>query len=166
MSTYRVHGSWTSVYLQRASEIVREHIISCESYHYYKSRVSKWTPLSNKQTSELYCHYYQWFIKLPYIITRATLPRYAVAQCGCMDEEYQCSRKVRFRLYYQWLFLQVPLSLTPPLRVLEVHINDIMGITIHITESNIHISYTKNHDSTLMLSSCLVHFHNFSFWCY
>ena len=22
-----------------------------------------------------------------------TLPRFAVGQCGCMDEEYQCSRK-------------------------------------------------------------------------
>ena len=29
-----------------------------------------------------------------------TLPRFAVAQCGCMDEEYQCSRKLRFQQYY------------------------------------------------------------------
>ena len=41
-----------------------------------------------------------------------TLPRFAVTQCGCMDEEYQV-------------------------------------ITIHITESKIHISYSENHDSTL-----------------
>ena len=32
----------------------------------------------------------------------------------------------------------------PPLQVLEVHINDIRGITIHI-------SYSENHDLTLML---------------
>ena len=35
------------------------------------------------------------------------------------------------------------------LRVLEVHINGIRGITIHITEYKIHISYSGNHDSTL-----------------
>ena len=28
------------------------------------------------------------------------LPRFAVTQCGCMDEEYQCSRKLRFQHYY------------------------------------------------------------------
>ena len=38
-----------------------------------------------------------------------------------------------------------------PLRMLEVHINGIRGITIHIIESKIHISYFENHDSTLML---------------
>ena len=37
----------------------------------------------------------------------------------------------------------------PPLRVLEVHINCIRGITIHITETKIHISYSGNHDSIL-----------------
>jgi len=41
-----------------------------------------------------------------------TLPPFAVAQCGCMYEEYQCSRKLRFRHYYLWLFLQVALSET------------------------------------------------------
>ena len=30
-----------------------------------------------------------------------------------------------------------------------VHTNDIRGITIHITESKIHISYSKNHGLTL-----------------
>ena len=64
-----------------------------------------------------------------------TLPRFAVAQCGCIDEEYQCSRKLRFLHSYP--------------EVLEVHINGIRGITIHITESKIHISYSENHDSTL-----------------
>ena len=60
------------------------------------------------------------------------LPRFAVAQCGCMDEKSQCSRKLRFQHYYLWLFLQVALPHTPPSRVLEVPINDIRGITIHI----------------------------------
>jgi hypothetical protein len=50
-----------------------------------------------------------------------------------------------------WLLLQVALSHTPPLQVLEVHINSIMGISIHIIESKIHISYSENHDSTLFL---------------
>ena len=46
--------------------------------------------------------------------------------------------------------------LTPPLWVLELHINGIIGISIHITESKIHISYSENHDSTLML---VFHYH-------
>ena len=75
-----------------------------------------------------------------------TLPRFAVGQCGCMDEEYQCSRKLRLQHYYLWLLLQAALSHAPPLRV---HINGIRGISIHITESNIHISYSENHGSTL-----------------
>ena len=78
-----------------------------------------------------------------------TLPCFAVTQCGCTDEEYQCSWELRFRHYYLWLFLQVAFSHTPPLRVLEVHINVIKGITIHNIESNIHISYSENHESTL-----------------
>jgi hypothetical protein len=41
---------------------------------------------------------------------------------------------------------------SPPLRELEVHINGIRGITIHIIESKIHISYSENHDSTLFFS--------------
>ena len=73
-----------------------------------------------------------------------------MGQCCCMDEEYQCSRKLRFQHYYVWLFLQVALLQTPPLRVLEVHINGIRGVTIHITESNIHISYSENNHSTLV----------------
>ena len=67
-----------------------------------------------------------------------TLPCFAVTQCGCMDEKYQCSQKLWFRHYYLWLSLQV----------LEVHIKGIRGITIHITESKIHISYSENHDLT------------------
>jgi hypothetical protein len=51
--------------------------------------------------------------------------------------------------YYLWLFLQVALSHIPPLRVLEVHLNGIRGITIHITVPKIHISYSENNDSTL-----------------
>ena len=78
-----------------------------------------------------------------------TLPRFAVGQRGCKNEEYQHSRKLRFRQYYLWLLLQVALSHTPPLRVLELHINGIMGVTMHITESKILISYSENHDSTL-----------------
>jgi hypothetical protein len=35
--------------------------------------------------------------------------------------------------------------------VLDVHINGISSITIHITESRIHIGYSENHDWTLML---------------
>ena len=49
-------------------------------------------------------------------------------------------------------FYRSPFTSTP-LRVLEVHINGIGGISIHITESKIHIRYLGNHDSTLMLSS-------------
>ena len=90
-----------------------------------------------------------------------TLPHFAMAQCSCMDEEYQCSWKLRFWHYYLWLFLQVALSHTPLLRVLELHINGIRGISIHITESKIHISYLKNHDSTLMLSSIIFTCHSF-----
>ena len=32
-----------------------------------------------------------------------------------------------------------------------MHLNDIRGITIHITEPKIPISYSKNHDSTILL---------------
>jgi hypothetical protein len=46
-------------------------------------------------------------------------------------------------------FIKVALSHTPPLRVLEVHINGITGMTIHYTESKIHISYSENYDLTL-----------------
>ena len=45
----------------------------------------------------------------------------------------QCSRKLWFRHYYQWIFLQVAL----PLWVLEVHIYGITDVTIHITEYKI-----------------------------
>ena len=69
-----------------------------------------------------------------------------MAQCGCV------SRKLRFRHYYQILFLQVALFHIPPLRVLEVQINGIRGITIYITESKIHISYSGNHVSTLFFN--------------
>ena len=78
-----------------------------------------------------------------------------------MDEEYQCSWKLRFRHYYLSLFLQVALSHNPPLRVLEVHINGIIDISIHIIESKIHISYFENHDSTLTLSYIIFTCHPF-----
>ena len=45
----------------------------------------------------------------------------------------QCSRELRFWYYYQWIFLQIAL----PLWVLEVHMDSITGVTIHITESKI-----------------------------
>ena len=48
-----------------------------------------------------------------------------------MDEEYQCSRKLRFRHYYLWLFLQVAFYHPPLLRVLEVHTYGIRGISIY-----------------------------------
>ena len=48
-----------------------------------------------------------------------------------------------------------------PLRVLEVHINGVRGISILIIESKIHISYLKNRDSTLMLSSIIFTCHPF-----
>ena len=92
-------------------------------------------------------HTFQRFIFI-YKNTR-WLPRFAVTQCGCMDEELQCSRKLRFWPYYLWLFLQVALSHIPLLRVLEVHLNDIRGIITHITEHKIHINYSENHDSSL-----------------
>ena len=83
------------------------------------------------------------------------LPRFCLAQYGWMNEKFLLSRKLWFKHYYQWLFFTgCPfLSLSPPLLwVLEVHLNGIRGsITIHITESKIHISYFENHDSTLML---------------
>ena len=37
----------------------------------------------------------------------------------------------------------------------------LQGISIHITESKIHNSYLKNHDSTLMLSSVIFTYHPF-----
>ena len=49
----------------------------------------------------------------------------------------------------------------PPLRVLKVHLNDIMCISIHITESEIHVSCLKHHDSTLMFSSIIFTCHPF-----
>ena len=61
-----------------------------------------------------------------------------------MNEKSLCSRKLWFRHYYHCR------PFPPPhLRVLEVHINGIKSITIHITESNIHISYSENHELTL-----------------
>ena len=54
-------------------------------------------------------------------------------------------------------------SYLPPallLRVLWLHINGIMGIYIHITESKTRISYLKHHDSTLMLSSIIFTCHS------
>ena len=51
--------------------------------------------------------------------------------------------------YYLWLFLHVALSHIPTLRVLQVHLNGIRSINIHITEAKIHISFSEIHDSTL-----------------
>jgi hypothetical protein len=45
--------------------------------------------------------------------------------------------------------------------VLQVHINGIRGISIHITEFKIHISYSENLDSTRMLSSIIFTCHAF-----
>ena len=45
--------------------------------------------------------------------------------------------------------------LPPTIRVLEVNISGIIGISILITESKIHISYLKHHDWTLILSSII-----------
>ena len=42
-----------------------------------------------------------------------------------------------------------------------MHIIDIRGITIHITQFKIHISYLRNHDSALMLSSIVFTCHPF-----
>jgi len=42
-----------------------------------------------------------------------------------------------------------------------MHINGIRGISIHITESKIHISYLRNHDSTLKLFSIIFTCHPF-----
>ena len=41
------------------------------------------------------------------------MARFAVAQSGCLDEKSQCSQKLRFRHYYQWLLLQIVLHNTP-----------------------------------------------------
>ena len=57
-----------------------------------------------------------------------------------MDEKTLCFWKPCFWHYNQCC----PSPLHPPLQVLEVHINDIKGITIHI-------SYSENHDWILML---------------
>ena len=51
----------------------------------------------------------------------------------------QSSRKLYFRHYYQWLFLQVALSHLPPLRVLEVRITA-SGVKIFISPSRKFIS--------------------------
>jgi hypothetical protein len=83
-----------------------------------------------------------------------TLPRFTVTQCSWLDEKYQCSQKLQFRQYYLWLFLQVPLSHIPSVQVLEVHLNSIRGITIHITEPKIHVSNSENHDSILFVFVC------------
>ena len=61
-------------------------------------------------------------------------------------------------LWYQWY---ITLSHAPHLRVLEVHIIGISGISIVINESKIHISYLRNHDSTLMLSYIIFICHPF-----
>ena len=58
-------------------------------------------------------------------------------------------------------FYRLPFTTPLPLRVLEVHINDIRGIYFHITESKIHISYLRNHDLTLILSSIIFTCHPF-----
>ena len=50
------------------------------------------------------------------------------------------------------IILQVNLFHTPLLRVLELHIKSIRGISIHITEPKIHISCSENHDSTLFFN--------------
>ena len=75
----------------------------------------------------------------------ATLRCSTVWLHGC--EKYHCSRKLWFQHYYQCR----PFP-SPHLRLLlEVHINGIRSITIRITESKIHISYSENHDWALML---------------
>ena len=65
-----------------------------------------------------------------------TLPSFAVAQCGCMDEELSVFPKTTGSTLLSVSFLQVALSHTPSLRVLELHINGVRGITMHITEWN------------------------------
>ena len=61
-------------------------------------------------------------------------------------------RNLRFPENYGFdTIISIALSHTPHLLMLDVHINSIRRITIHITESNIHISYSKNYDWTLML---------------
>jgi hypothetical protein len=53
-------------------------------------------------------------------------------------------------MYYITLlrrFGQLLINLQTPLRVLEVHLNGIRGISIHITEPKIHISYSENHST-------------------
>ena len=71
-----------------------------------------------------------------------TLQCFVEAQCGSMDEEYQCSQKLWFRHLSVIIFTGA----------IEVHINGIRGINIHITKSKIHISYSENHDSTLFFN--------------
>ena len=68
--------------------------------------------------------------------TRLGFKRHRESHYSC-----QCSQKLWFRHYYQWIFLQVAL----PLWVQEVHINSITGITIHITESKIQKSWFDTH---------------------
>jgi hypothetical protein len=78
-------------------------------------------------------------------------PRFALAQCGWMDVKSPCSWKLWF-----WHYYQCRPFLPPYLRVLEVLIYG-----IRITETNIHINYSENHDAPEMLSSIIFTCHPF-----
>jgi len=78
-----------------------------------------------------------------------TLPRFAVTQCGCVVA-WMRNMSVPKNYGFDTIICEYfALSQIPPLRVLDVHLNGIRGIIIHITEPKIHISYSENHDSTL-----------------
>ena len=75
------------------------------------------------------------------------MPGFAVAQCEYMGGKSVFPKTMALTLLVI-IFTGSPF-LSPPLRVLEVNINGIRGITIHITESKIQISYSENHGLTL-----------------
>ena len=77
------------------------------------------------------------------------MPRFPVGQCDCMDEEYQCSQKTAVSTLLSVIISTGRPFPQPTLQVQKVHINGIMGTTILINESIIHISYSENHDSIL-----------------
>ena len=97
---------------------------------------------------KLFSYPIDWQLSIPNINTHAysyplpSLCQWGLTQLGFKRHQgshysSQCSRKLWFRHYYQWIFLQVAL----PLWVLEVHINVITGVTIRITESKFKISW-------------------------
>ena len=74
-----------------------------------------------------------------------TLPRFAVGQCGCIEEKL---KTIVLTLLSVFISTSCPFPQPTFTGARGAHKRH-QGITIHITESKIYISYSKNHDSTL-----------------